>query len=163
MNKLMLTGLPLLLLLGLSTGFTSEHDEAMNNNLGIVKSIYKGFETRNIDTILNAMSEEVVWLHPGDADLIPFAGTFKGREGVVRFFEIAFAQIDVLEQKIQSYEGSGDKVLVLGYEHMRVKNTGKEYRSNWIHMYTLSNGKVIAFEEFIDTSALVTAFSPNER
>ncbi len=42
--------------------------------------------------------------------------------------------------------------------HMRVKNTGKEYRSNWIHMYTLDNGRVITFEKFIDTAALVSAF-----
>lgn len=46
--------------------------------------------------------------------------------------------------------------------HMRVKNTGKEYLSNWIHMYTLDNGRVTMFEEFIDTAALVCAFSADE-
>ncbi len=45
---------------------------------------------------------------------------------------------------------------------MRVKNTGKEYLSNWIHMYTLDNGRVTMFEEFIDTAALVCAFSADE-
>ena len=104
----------------------------------------------------------IVWLHPGDPEQIPFAGNFEGKAGVVQFFETAFARIDVLEQTIYSSEASGDKVLVVGYEHMRVKDTGKEYQSNWIHMYTLAAGQVIAFEEFIDTAALVSAFSSDE-
>ena len=81
---------------------------------------------------------------------------------MIQFFETAFARIDVLEQKIFSFEASGDKVLVVGYEHMQVKDTGKEYQSNWVHMYTLAAGQVIAFEEFIDTAALVSAFSSDE-
>ena len=128
-------------------------------NLQIVKNIYAGFAAGDMETILKDMSETIVWTHPGNPDQIPFAGKFEGKAGVSRFFEIAFEQIDVLEQNIKSLIDGGDKVIVSGYEHMRVKNTGREYKSNWIHMYTLAEGKIVGFEEFIDTAELVFAFN----
>ena len=82
----------------------------------------------------------------------PLQENLRVRQVWFNFFETAFTRIDVLEQTIFSFEASGDKVLVVGYEHMQVKDTGKEYQSNWIHMYTLAAGQVIAFEEFIDTA-----------
>ena len=129
-------------------------------NLQIVKNVYAGFAAGDMEVVLKDMGDGIVWTHPGSSDQIPFAGIFEGKAGVSRFFEIVFEQIDVLEQNIKSYIGGGDNVLVLGYEHMRVKNTGREYKSNWVHMYTLANGKIVAFEEFIDTAELVSAFNP---
>ena len=153
----------LLLFFYSTVAFSGGEDGAVSkvNNVQIVESIYDGFKSGDMEAILGVMSENMVWLHPGNPAEIPFAGKFEGKAGVQRFFDTAFARIDVLDQQIFSVEGSGDKVFVLGYEHMRVKATGKEYQSNWVHMYTVSDGEVIAFEEFIDTAALVAAFSPN--
>lgn len=129
-------------------------------NLQIVKNVYAGFAAGDMEAVLKDMGGGIVWTHPGDPDQIPFAGTFEGKAGVSRFFEIVFEQIDVLEQNIKSFIDGGDSVIVIGYEHMKVKNTGREYKSNWIHMYTLADGKIVAFEEFIDTAELVSAFNP---
>ena len=131
-------------------------------NQQTIRKVYDAFGSGDMETILGSMSDDVTWLHPGNPEQIPFAGIFRGKEGVKQFFATVFEQIDVLEQNIFSIEAGGDKVFVVGYEHMRVKNTGKEYRSNWIHMYTLDNGRVTMFEEFIDTAALVSAFSAAE-
>ena len=163
MNKTFFLVFALLLLFYSTASISGGEDKAMAemNNTEVVQSIYKGFESGDMAAILNVMSEEIVWLHPGKAEQIPFAGRFEGKEGVQRFFDIAFSSIDVLDQQVFSFEGSGEKILVLGFEHMRVKATGKEYQSNWIHMYTVTDGKVVAFEEFIDTAALVSAFAPD--
>ena len=129
-------------------------------NLQIVKNVYAGFAAGDMEAVLKDMGDGIVWTHPGTPDQIPFAGVFEGKAGVNRFFEIVFEQIDVLEQNIKSFVDGGDRVIVIGYEHMRVKSTGREYQSNWIHMYTLNAGKIVAFEEFIDTAELVSAFNP---
>lgn len=52
-----------------------------------------------------------------------------------------------------------DKVVALGYEHLEVKADGRSYRSTWAHVYTLRNGKVVKFEEFVDTAAQAAAFA----
>lgn len=129
-------------------------------NLRIVQNVYAGFAAGDMEAVLKDMGDGIVWTHPGNPDQIPFAGIFEGKAGVSRFFEIVFENIDVMEQNIKSYIDGGDSVIVTGYEHMRVKSTGREYKSNWIHMYTLHGGKIVAFEEFIDTAELVSAFNP---
>lgn len=154
----------ILISVGGVSGCSGEQSEVMSpeTNQQTIRKVYDAFGAGDMETILGSMSDDVTWLHPGNPGQIPFAGNFQGKAGVKRFFATVFEQIDVLEQNIYSIEASGDKVFVLGYEHMRVKNTGKEYRSNWIHMYTLDKGRVTMFEEFIDTAALVSAFSADE-
>ena len=134
-------------------------DISEKTNLQVVRNVYDGFAAGDMEAVLRDMSESIVWMHPGNPDRIPFAGKFEGKTGVSRFFEIVFEQIDVVEQNIKSFIDGGDSVIVIGYEHMRVKNTGREYKSNWIHMYTLADGEIVAFEEFIDTAELVSAFN----
>ena len=164
MNRRGALSLLILILMFISNvpGFSSEQGMSETNdmtNLQIIKKIYDGFEFGDMEAILKDMSEDVTWLHPGNSEQIPFAGKFQGKAGVKRFFETAFEQIDVLEQKIKSFVEGEDKVIVIGYEHMKVKKTGLEYKSNWVHLYTLADGKVVEFEEFIDTAELVVAFN----
>ncbi len=129
------------------------------DSAALVAKVYKGFETGDMNTILSYMAEDVEWIHPGPAN-IPFAGVFKGKQGVGQFFSRAFAELDVLEQKIFDFVVDGDTVAALGFEHMRVKSTGREYQSNWVHLYTVRDGHIVRFEEYIDTAAVSAGFPP---
>jgi ketosteroid isomerase-like protein len=46
-------------------------------------------------------------------------------------------------------------VVVVGDETARVKATGKSLEVRWTHVFNLRNDKVVAFEEYFDTSAIV--------
>jgi hypothetical protein len=129
------------------------------DNRAVIAGIYESFETGDTATILGSMADDVVWLHPGPGS-IPFAGKFEGKAGVQRFFDTAIASIDVLEQRVHTLLADGDQVAAIGFERMRVKATGREYASEWVHLYTLRDGKVVRFEEYIDTAALVAGFAP---
>jgi ketosteroid isomerase-like protein len=37
--------------------------------------------------------------------------------------------------------------------HIRVRATGTQQRSDWVHVYTLRNGQIACFQEFYDTAA----------
>lgn len=140
----------------------STHDMSEQANIQAVRDIYAGFASGDMNAILANMDETIVWQHPGSGEGIPFAGTFEGKAGVLRFFELAMQSIDVLDQRVLELISDAGRVVVLGYEHMRVKSTGQEYRSNWVHLYTFRNGKIVQFEEFIDTAALRRAFLPGQ-
>ncbi len=129
------------------------------SNAQIVGGIYESFGKGDIEGALAVMDETVIWFHPGSKEDIPFAGEFEGPEGVQEFFRIALSNIDVLSQDVHSTVSEGDRVLVLGHERMKVKATGKEYASEWIHAYTLKDGKVVRFDEFIDTAERQAAFA----
>jgi ketosteroid isomerase-like protein len=140
----------------LTTSVARAEDSA---NVSVLKELYAAFGRGDVAAIGRLMSESVEWVHPGPKT-IPFAGTFKGMEGVQRFFQIAGESIEVKDQKLLGFLEKGDQVAVLGFEHMKVKATGREYQSNWVHLYTLQDGRVVRFEEFIDTAALEAAFKP---
>jgi uncharacterized protein len=128
------------------------------DNVRLVRNLYAAFERGDVDSVVALMDDKVVWSIPGPAS-IPFAGRFEGKQGVRKFFDAAVATLDVGEQKVTGFIIQGSKVGALGYERMIVKATGKGYRSNWFHLYTLRNGKIVQFEEFVDTAAQAAAFS----
>lgn len=52
-----------------------------------------------------------------------------------------------------------NRLPVLGrHEDNRVRATGKEYFTRWVHLYTLKDGLIVGFEEFADTAAIAAAF-----
>jgi uncharacterized protein len=51
----------------------------------------------------------------------------------------------------------GEHILSLGYERVRVKDTGREFESNWAHLFTLKNGRIVRLREFSDTAAMADA------
>ena len=46
-------------------------------------------------------------------------------------------------------------VVVTGDDTSRVKATGTTLEIRFVHVFTVRNGKVVAFDEYVDTSALV--------
>lgn len=165
MGRKLIGPMKLLIMLALISGGLSANESNLDLNhtkiLQIVENIYKNFAAGDIEASLQEMDENIVWEHPAANSGIPFAGTFQGHDGVRRFFSIAMEKIDVLDQQVHDLVASGNKVVALGYEHMRVKKNGREYKSNWAHVYSFKDGKVIRFEEFIDTAEVAAAFNGN--
>ena len=52
----------------------------------------------------------------------------------------------------------GEKVFALGYYEVTVKNTGRRIGSDWIHVFTIRDGKVTSFREFTDTAQAAEAW-----
>ena len=126
-------------------------------NVKAVERIYAAFGQGDIPTILNMLAENIDWLFPGPAD-IPFAGRYRSREQVAQFFKIVGETIEVEQFEPQKFIAKGDKVVVFGHERMRVKSNGRLCETDWVHVFTLRNGKVVKIHEYYDTAAIVAAF-----
>jgi ketosteroid isomerase-like protein len=48
-------------------------------------------------------------------------------------------------------------VFVLGHYTYTVKKTGKSGSSDWVHVFTIADGKVKAFRDFSDTARAAEA------
>jgi hypothetical protein len=127
-----------------------------------VSAIYDGFSRGDLEPAIMLMADNVRWIHPGDKNLIPFAGVFVSPDGVREFFNQAISSLENLGQKIDSCITQGNKTAVIGEESYRVVSTGKTYFTRWVHLYTIEKGLVTEFEEFADTAAIAEAFSGGE-
>jgi uncharacterized protein len=48
-------------------------------------------------------------------------------------------------------------VVVLGRFSMRIKATGRNFGSDWAHVWTVKGGKVTCFYEYVDTAIVSRA------
>jgi len=128
------------------------------DNLQIVKEAYASFKRGDIPAILNMLSDDVVWFLPGQADLVPVAGMRRGREQVGQFFSVLGENQEAEQFEPQEFVAQGEKVVVLGQYRWRIKSTGREYASDWVHVFTLRDGKVAGFKEYFDTGACADAY-----
>jgi ketosteroid isomerase-like protein len=128
------------------------------DNLQIVKDAYAAFKRGDIPAILNTLSDDVVWFLPGQTSLVPVAGERHGREQVGQFFSALDESQEVKEFEPQEFIAQGEKVVVLGQYRWRVKSTGREFSSDWVHVFTVRDGKVAGFKEYYDTDACADAY-----
>jgi ketosteroid isomerase-like protein len=88
---------------------------------------------------------------------VTFAGTWRGREQVGRFFNTVAQAQDVIEFAPEDFIAQGDRVVVLGRFSSRVKSTGRVSASAWAHVWTVQDAKVTRFREYVDTAAVSRA------
>ena len=125
-----------------------------SDNLALVQQGYAAFGRGDLDGLLKLLDPHVTWTTPGPPDL-PTAGTFRGRAAVAQFLGTLLDVLNVLRFEPEDFLARGDKVVVIGSDTSVVKATGKTLECRWVHVITVVNGVVVAFEQISDTAALV--------
>jgi ketosteroid isomerase-like protein len=140
-------------------------EEIINDNLRaaanvkiIQEKIYGAFGSGDIPGLLGALAEDVDWQFYGPT-AIPFAGRYRGREEMMRFFGTIAETAEIKTFEPREFIAQGEQVVVLGYEKVGVKGNGRVFESNWVHVFTVREGLVVKLREFYDTAALAAAYA----
>ena len=102
-------------------------------------------------------SEDIDWSTP-HLENAPFGGRILGIEEVAKFFNILGETEDFAYFEPTEFIPSRDKVVVLGRAKSTVKTTGRDYEMDWVHVFTIHEGKVTNFAEYFDTALVDKAF-----
>ena len=127
-------------------------------NVDVVQQGYEAFGRGDIPAVLELLTDDVEWTMQGPS-VIPFAGTFRGREGIAEFFTLLDETLEFEQFEPRKFVGQGDTVVVVGYERGLVKPTGRTFEQEWAHVYTLRDGKIATGLFLEDTAGLVDALS----
>jgi ketosteroid isomerase-like protein len=127
------------------------------NNLEIVQTGYEKFGSGDIDGLLKLFAGDIKWTVP-EIENAPFAGSRQGLDNVGKFFEQLSAAEEITEFEPTEFVASDDRVVVLGKSTATVRDTGRTYSTDWVHVFRLSDGKVTEFNEFFDNAAATKAF-----
>jgi hypothetical protein len=128
-------------------------------NLDIVRQGYEAFGRGDLNGLLQLLDEQIEWVTPGPRELAT-SGKRIGRQAVGEFFGVLNEVFDVQRFQPKDFVAQGDLVVVRGDETSQVRSTGKALNLDWIHVFTVRGGKVVAFQEFFDTAAVVAALAP---
>ena len=85
----------------------------------------------------------------------PYAGTWRGHDEVTRWLETVYASVDVNVFEPQEMISARDKVVTTGRLHLVAKSTGRDIRSDFVHVVTVTDGKWSRFRDFMDTAVAV--------
>jgi ketosteroid isomerase-like protein len=132
----------------------------MNNNkenIKIIEQMYSFFSKKDINSIIKMLSLDVEWGEP-ENPYNPAAGMHHGHKGFLEWVEIGSKAEEILVLDPRKMLTDHDSVAVFGYLKCKVVQTGKIYESDFVHLITLKEGKIIKFQEFFDTYAAGEAF-----
>lgn len=124
-------------------------------NVQVIKDGYAAFARGDMAALMALFADDIEWVIPGEG--LPLAGTYRGHAGVTQFFQQLTSVSEILSFEPLEFIGEGDRVVVVGRERARVKNTNRTVETNWIMTWTVRNGKVTNFREYTDTLAWARA------
>lgn len=125
--------------------------------LALVKHGYSLFQNNDIESLLKLMSDDIDWNIP-TIENVPFSGRRHGNEQVREFFQILAAEQDVIEFSPREFIAQGDRVVCLGHFEWKTKEGSHQYGGDWAHVFEVRDGKIVAFQEYMDTAAAANAF-----
>ena len=118
----------------------------------VVKQIYEAFGRGDVQAILASLADEVDWEFVGSPAL-PYAGRRRTKQEVAEFFAAVARTDDVHVFEPREFIEAGDHVTVLGWEKSTTLDTKRPFESEWIHLFTIKNGKVTRWRGFFNTAA----------
>ena len=124
----------------------------------VVQEAYANFKRGDIPGLLNMMAADVDWYLPGSPDVVPFAGRRRGREQVGQFFSKLNELQETEQFEPREFIVQDDKVVALGNYRWRIRSSGRNYESEFAHVFTVRDGKIAKFHEFYDTAVVHEAY-----
>jgi ketosteroid isomerase-like protein len=129
-----------------------------NQNIAIVDGLYKAFAVGDIPTVLGAMEANIVWNEAESnslADGNPYVGPDAVLNGVFARLGAEHEYFKLEDIKLHGMDNN--RVLATLRYNAKVKETGKTYNAQVAHLWTLKEGKVSAFQQFLDTKKVAEA------
>jgi ketosteroid isomerase-like protein len=127
-------------------------------NLEIIKSTYEGETSEeNGKNLARYAAENISWT---EAKGFPYGGTYIGLEEITKnvFSRLGSEWIDYRFTP-EDYVAADDKVVAYGTYSGTFKKSNKHFTARVVHVWKLKGGKIISFEQFVDSQTVNNALN----
>lgn len=128
---------------------TSTHEPSLR----LIRNIYEAFAGRDLATVLSLFSADIEIVQSAE---LPWGGEYLGHEGATEFFRQLAEHLNstvTLERLIRA----GNHVVAVGWTRGTAHATGSRYEVPFVHVWTVSGGRVARAEFYIDHPAMLPA------
>lgn len=113
-------------------------------NTALIVSAYEAFSRGNIQSVLTILAEDILWHVPGRG---PLSRDYSGPDEVLGFFDHFMRLSDgTFRVQIDEIFAEGDRVVILCTETAR--RGGRSWSSPQVHVWTIKDGRAIAFRQY---------------
>jgi ketosteroid isomerase-like protein len=118
-------------------------------NIDLIRTIYDAFDSGDHDAVLEHVDDDIEVIA---TEGLPWSGHYYGREGAADFMRIIEDHVQVSVETDELID-SGSSVAQVGRLIGHAHNTGLPFDTREIHIWTLRRGKVVTFQNYIDSRA----------
>jgi len=147
-------------LIGLTACNTMQAPDPNELNQAVVKQIYTDFASGNMDGFTAALAPDIVWNEADHNPYFPdspYLGVDAVMSGVFAPLGEEWTSFSVIPE---SYVADGNTVAMFGRYDAKYKATGKTMNPQVVHVWTIKNGKLTAFQQYADTYAMNEVLTP---
>jgi uncharacterized protein len=113
----------------------------------LVKQGYEAWNRGDRTWVLEHMSEDVEWITPPED---PDPGTYRGWEGVEKFWEQWRASVGQLQFLPEEFTDTGDHVIVVARRTGKGETSGLEVSDTVIQVFKFAGDKCVQVREYYD-------------
>jgi ketosteroid isomerase-like protein len=134
------------------------------DNQALIGKVYDLLGKGDVPAILEYVSEDALWEHwegnSAQAKGVSYLQPRKGKKGAADFFA-SLSAVELRDFKVGSILAGGNKVCAEIVIELEVKATGKVFRDEQLHLWTLNDrGQIVAFRHYLDTAKHIEASTP---
>lgn len=126
-------------------------------NRKTVEGMYDAFGRGDIGTVLGALDPQIEWWEAENfiyADNNPYVGPDAVLQGVFGRIGGEWEGFSVSPKEVLD---AGDNVVGHGYYAGKFRNTGRDVRAQFAHVFTFRDGKIVKFQQYTDTAQFKAA------
>lgn len=122
----------------------------------VAQTLYAAFGRGDVAAVLELLSDDIQWQFIGDRRA-GYAGQVRGKAAVAEWFAKVARADDIQAFKPREFLVGAEHVTVLGWERTIARSSGREFESDWVHVFSLRGGKVCRFFGTLDSEASAAA------
>ena len=126
-------------------------------NRETVQGMYDAFGRGDIGTVLAALDPDVEWWEAENfiyADNNPYVGPDAVLQGVFARIGGEWEGFLVSPKEVLD---AGDTIVGHGHYSGKFRNTGRDVRAQFAHVFTFRDGKIVKFQQYTDTAQFKAA------
>lgn len=126
-------------------------------NVQVIRGMYEAFGEGDVPTVLKQMDQGIEWREAENfiyADRNPYLGPQAIVEGV--FMRLG-TEWDGFTVTPEEWLDAGNHVVVLGTYTGRHRETGREVRAQFAHVWGVRGGRAVRFQQYTDTKQFAEA------
>jgi uncharacterized protein len=126
------------------------------SNVDTLRQGYEAFGRGDLDAVMELYTEDAQWENP-NAQQLPNPGVVRGRDAIRQSF-VDFAQLwDQVDVSPDEFIEDGDAVVVLGHIDAKARETGRDVKLPFVHVFRFSDGKASEVQALTDTALAAEA------
>ena len=128
----------------------------MGQNTDTLREGYEAYGRGDLEAAMENWSDDIQWENP-EAPQLPNPGTINGKEDVAAALKEIPNYWESFSVAPDEFIEQGDTVVVLGHTEAKAKETGKEVKVPFVHVWRFSDGKVNKVLLLTDTAIAADA------